>query len=128
MKKTSNKQFAESLYEVTLGLSDADLDLVLQKFVELLARHRRLKQADRIIAEFENIVKRKNGVVGIEITSARKLDEKTLENIKNVFGEKVEAIQDVDEDLIGGIKIRMEDKILDGSIKTQLKNLQQSLI
>ncbi|PIZ94993.1 MAG: ATP synthase F1 subunit delta [Candidatus Magasanikbacteria bacterium CG_4_10_14_0_2_um_filter_37_12] len=128
MAKISNKQFAESLYEITIDLDGKDLELVLQKFVELLFRHHKLTQATRIIIEFESIVKKKEGVVELEITSARELDSETIAQIKKVFGKKVEALQRVDNGLIGGIKIKMEDKILDGSVRTQINSLKKCLV
>ena len=88
---------------------------------------RKLRQADAIIREFEAYAKKQDGVVGIEITSARKLDKATLNLITKAFGEKVEAVESVDEGLIGGMRVKMEDRILDGSIRTHLMRLKQQL-
>ena len=127
-KKFSNKQYAEALYEITTTFSGSQLTDALKKFVEFLAGNQKLKQASNIITEFEKYAKKKSGIVEIEVTSARKLDASTLENIKSQFGKSVEAIETVDESLLGGVTVRTEDKILDGSLKTQLKNLNKSLI
>ena len=127
MAKTSNKQYAEALYEVTQDLKGSDLSSVIKTFVEILVRDHKLKQGDNIIAEFERTVKKASGVVELEITSARELDKKTVEEIKQTFGKNVEAVAHIDESIIGGIKVKLEDKILDGSVKTQLKSLKQQL-
>ena len=105
-----------------------DLNTALEAFVKLLVRDHKLKQAGKIIEEFERVVKKVEGIVELKITSARELDEATVESIKKAFGEKVEAVTSVEESMIGGVKVKLEDKILDGSIKTQLKTLKQSLI
>ena len=126
MKKI-NKQFAEALYEVTKGLKGKDLDQALFSFAELLVRSHKLKQADRIIAEYVKYAKQQEGVVEIEITSAHELDQKTLDQIKQVFGKKVNEQQLVDESILGGVSIKMEDKILDATVKTQLKQLKKAL-
>ena len=81
-----------------------------------------------IISEFEKYSKKQAGIIEIEIQSARKLDEKTLSGIKRVFGDNVEASESIDESLLGGVRVRTEDKILDGSLKTQLKNLRRDLV
>ncbi|MFH1947557.1 MAG: ATP synthase F1 subunit delta [Candidatus Magasanikbacteria bacterium] len=125
--KLTNKQIALALFEATEKLSGAELDGALQRFVDLLARKQKLKQVGNIIVEFEKIAKKKEGIVEIGIKSARKLDSTTLENIKNAFGKKVEAIETVDADLLGGVTIKTEDKILDGSLKTQLSVLKLNL-
>jgi F-type H+-transporting ATPase subunit delta len=127
MKKSSNKQYAHALYEITKDKSGADLKQVLDVFVKLLVRDRKLKQSNNIIIEFEKFSKKQEGIVELAITSAHELDDKTVEHIKKVFGQKVEAVQDVDEDLIGGVRVKMEDKILDGSLKTQLVSLKKRL-
>lgn len=125
--KKSNKQFAEALYEVTKGLKGKDLDRVLLGFAELLVRSHKLKQANRIIEEYIRYSKKQEGVVEIEITSAHKLDQKTIDKIKQVFGDKVNEQQVVDENILGGVSIKMEDKILDATIRTQLKQLKNVL-
>jgi F-type H+-transporting ATPase subunit delta len=125
--KITNKQIALALFEATEKLSGADLDSALQRFVDLLAKKQKLKQIGNIIAEFESISKKAEGIVGIEIKSAKKLDNTTTDGIKKVFGDKVEASEEVDEELLGGITVKTEDKILDGSLKTQLDKLKQSL-
>ncbi|MBT3538679.1 ATP synthase F1 subunit delta [Candidatus Parcubacteria bacterium] len=127
MAKTSNKQYAEALYEVTQDLKGSDLSDAIKTFVEILVRDHKLKQGYNIIAEFERTVKKASGVVELEITSARELDKKIVEEIKQTFGKNVEAVTQVDESIIGGIKVKLEDKILDGSVKTQLKSLKQQL-
>jgi len=125
--KISNKQYAEALYEVTRDLSGIDLSTVIKKFVEILVRDNKLKQAGKIIVEFEKYAKKQDGIVELEIISARKLDDIVIEQIKKAFGQKVEAVVNVDGSLIGGVKVKLEDKILDGSLKTQLRTLKNIL-
>lgn len=125
--KTSNKQYAIALYEVTKDLDDADLSMAIENFVRVLGRDHKLSHVGAIIAEFERFAKKQEGVVSIEITSASQLDEAVIGKIKQVFGDKVEAVANVDKSLMGGVSIRIEDKILDGSISTQLQNLKQQL-
>ena len=126
-KKFSNKQYAEALYEITTTFSGSQLTDALKKFVTILAGNQKLKQAKNIIAEFEKYAKKKAGIVSIEVKSARKLDSSTLDNIKKQFGNQVEAVETIDESLLGGITIQTEDKILDGSLKTQLRKLNENL-
>ena len=128
MKKISNKQFAEALYELTQDVSGNELTKVLENFVKFLAKEQRLKQAENIITEFENIAKKKQGIVELEITSARALEKDTVKKIKEAFASEVEAVEKIDEKIIGGIKVKIEDKILDASVKTQLTNLKKSLV
>jgi len=126
-KKISNKQFAEGLFSAINGLKGEKLHAVLRQFVLLLVKYHKLKQGTRIIAEFEKYTKKQTGIVEIGISSAHKLENTTLEHIKKIFGKQVEAVESVDADLLGGVVIKTDDKILDGSLKMQLLNLKKTL-
>ncbi len=126
-RKISNKQLAEALYQVTSGLKGEKLTKTLQGFVALLMRAHKLKQSARVIGEFVKYSKKQEGIIEIEVTTARNLDDGTMSHIKKAFGSQVEEVSVVDEDILGGVKIKTEDKILDASLKTQLINLKKSL-
>jgi len=127
-KKISNKQYAQALFEATKDLKGEKISEAIKKFVLLLARQHKLKRAEQIITEYEKRVKKENGEVEIVVKSARKLEKTLLEKIKNVFGDKVETKEEVDQSLLGGLVVKTEDKILDGSLRTQLASLRQKLI
>lgn len=128
MAKNTPKIYASALLQSITGLSGKKLSDVLKQFVTLVAREHKLKQMPRIINEFVRLAKKEEGIQEIEIKSARKLDEKTIEKIKHIFGKNVEATNEVDKKMLGGIKIKTGDKILDGSLKTQLNKLKETLI
>ena len=48
--------------------------------------------------------------------------------LENEFNAKVELSQKVDEKLIGGFVLRVEDKQYDASISTQLKKIREQLL
>jgi len=123
----SNRQYAQALYEVTTGLSGADLKDIIAVFVKIIVRDHKLKQAENICEEFIRYAKKQAGEVAIKVTSARELDKSTLEKIKKIFGNKVESVRNVDESLLGGVTVKLEDRILDASLKTQLNKLKLSL-
>ena len=127
-KKISNKQYAQALLGVTKDLKGEKISEAIKRFVLLLARQHKLKRAEQIIAEYEKCEKKENGEVDIAIKTARKLDKTLLEKIKNVFGDKVETREEVDGSLLGGLVVKTEEKILDGSLRKQLASLRQKLI
>lgn len=128
MKKFSVKQYAVALYEATQSCAkQSDVKEVVNNFAAMLARERRLKKAGQVMEEFLIYSKERAGIVGVEITSAKELDKKTIAAIEKIFGKNTESTSCVDSSLIGGIILRTKDHILDASIKTQLKKLRQSL-
>lgn len=127
MKKRTPKQYAQALYELTSGASVNKLDQVLKAFVVLLARDRMLKKVDAIIREFEKTVKKADGVIELDVTTARKIGDTLNQKLKQVFGDKTEITESVDKEIMGGVIVRTGGEILDASLKTQLQLLKQQL-
>ncbi|MDP1709556.1 MAG: ATP synthase F1 subunit delta [Candidatus Komeilibacteria bacterium] len=127
MKKRNPIAYARALYEATLGLSGEKLGVVIGRFVSLLAKHQMLKSSSRIITEFERLSKERAGIMEIQIIGSRELPAATVNQIKKVFGEKVEATMSVEPALLGGVVVKTKDTILDGSLRTQLNNLKVKL-
>jgi F-type H+-transporting ATPase subunit delta len=126
MAKMTNKEYAKALYLATKDLKGANLQKMIAAFAELLFRNGVAKQSETIIAEFVKFAKKESGIVDIEITSARPLTAKAVNEIKKAFGDNVEAVENVDPEIIGGIKIKTENMILDGSLRKQLQLLKQN--
>ena len=106
-----NKHYAQALYEVTKDLSGKELEKAVLEFVKLLVKDNKLRSADKILNEFVKYSKKKSGIRDIQITSARKLDSKVVDEIKNIFGKETEYVENLDPTLIGGIKIKTEIEI-----------------
>lgn len=126
MKRTV-EQYARALYEATKDLSGKDISIAVQNFVNLLARDHAVSKAAAIIAAFEKTARKADGGFEIQVTSAHELSDATVKKIAAVFGEKVEAVQQVDESLLGGVQVKTDDTIFDASLSTQLKTLQSQL-
>jgi len=126
-KKITNKQFAKALYESIKDLKGEKLHSALKQFVLVLIQNHKLKRADKVIAEFVKYSKKQEGIVEMNVISARKLSNHTLELISKAFGGKTDMTEGLDESLLGGVKINTEDQIFDGSIKKQLQKLNKIL-
>jgi F-type H+-transporting ATPase subunit delta len=127
VQKISDRQFAKALYEAVQGISKTDMQDAARNFLSALHKAGKLGRIENIITEFENISKEKEGIISLKIESARKLDKKTLENIRSAFGDKVESEESVREDLLGGVRVRTGDTVYDASIKKQLIRLKLAL-
>lgn len=128
MRRDTPKNYAIALFEATKDSGSAELREILKQFTALLFKAGQIKQIEKIISEFIKYSKQQAGVIDIEITSARPLTIKLVNEIKKTFGVKVEAVEKIDPALIGGVKIKTENKIFDASLQKQLKLLKQSLI
>ncbi|MFA6306739.1 MAG: ATP synthase F1 subunit delta [Patescibacteria group bacterium] len=127
------KQLALSLYESVDGKSPSQVKAVIAKFIELLAEKNMLAKEDKIIAQFIKIWNEKRGIIEAEAAGANKLDKaniKLLENyiIKLSGAKEVLISEKIDKNILGGVIVRYGDKIIDGSLKTQLEELKSKLV
>lgn len=128
MKKQSNLQFAKALYEVTKDLPEAKISEVVKQFFLVLQKNNKLNKINYIIDEFIKYSKKQSGIKTVNVETAHPADQDLLNKIKKVFGQDAEISQTLNKDLLGGVKIKVDDTIYDGSLKTQLSKLKQSLL
>lgn len=128
MKKLLPIQYAKVLYRLTEGLAKSDLEKVVVGFITFLKQRQVLSKSELIIKAFERYSKEQAGIKFLKISSAKKLTEKQLNEIIKNFGKEVEVETNVDPNLIGGVVLQDGNTILDGSIKTQLKKLENKLM
>ena len=104
----------------------------LKKVLLLMGEKDRLGIIKEFISELESLINARLGIVEAEVISARELDSETEELIKKkieeVFGKKAVMTTKVDPSLIGGVVIRIADRVIDASVKTQLENLKKNLM
>ncbi|MFO0496063.1 MAG: ATP synthase F1 subunit delta [Flavobacteriia bacterium] len=106
-------------------------DPLTEQFIDLITRNRRENLLAEIAHSFESQVKQYKGIVPITLISATPLNDKTKETIlskvKGSVKGELEIKELIDESLIGGFIVRMDDKQIDASISRQFNNLKQRL-
>ncbi|MFO7963977.1 MAG: ATP synthase F1 subunit delta [Desulfobacterales bacterium] len=109
-----------------LGLSP-----VMKSFLLLVFDKGRFNFLPEISNNYQTLADELKGVARAELTSAVKLSNETIEKIRGSLSKMIdkEVKLDVKQDssLIGGIVTQIGDLVLDGSIKTQLLNMRESL-
>ncbi|MFZ2192970.1 MAG: ATP synthase F1 subunit delta [Candidatus Moraniibacteriota bacterium] len=131
MKITAN-QYARTLYELTENKSSQEVDKTVFNFTQIVRKNRQSKLFPKILESFNGIWNIKNKVAEAELISREKLDDETEKKIEEYIKrkykvEKVLINRKIDENVVGGIIIRVGDDILDQSIKGQLRKLNKEL-
>jgi F-type H+-transporting ATPase subunit delta len=102
-----------------------------ENFVRVLAENGRVEVLDQIRAQFEALKNEREGVVEAEVVSAFEMDKAQLADLvsrlEKSTGRKVKARLSVDKELIGGVKVVLGDKVIDGSARAQLGALETAL-
>lgn len=100
--------------------------------VRLLVRRNRMRLAGAIASEFRRMVQRANGIVGATVTAATELthDEEELirRSLEEMTGQRIELTVTVDPALIGGVAVRIGDRMIDASVRGRLERLRERLV
>lgn len=114
---------------LTGALKDGNPQLI--NFLKLLVDKGREAYIVSIYEAFVELVNEAEGVVEATITSATLLDPATINEIVATFskqlGKQVRAKNNVDSALLGGVVVRIGDRLYDGSVKGKLNRLSKSL-
>ena len=109
-----------------LGFSAA-----LRNFVYVLLDHNRIPILDDVIETFSVWLDDREGLARIQVTSAAALDDTKRSEIVNRFsrllGRRVEARYSIDDQLLGGVVVRVGGTLYDGSMVSQLRDLSRSM-
>jgi F-type H+-transporting ATPase subunit delta len=108
-----------------------DLSKVMESFTLLLFDKGRIGFISNINEFYQDLVDDLKGVARASLVSATQLTSETVEKIKKSLSKRTgkDIVLEIEQDpgLIGGIVTRIGDLVLDGSIKTQLLNMRETL-
>lgn len=118
-KDTISKIFGDKLSEVTLH------------FFFVIIEKRREGYIGLITEEFKDMADESRNIAKAELIAAREVPEDEIKTLADKLsastGKTVQLRQTVDPDLIGGIKIRMGDQVIDGTVAKKLEVLREKL-
>ena len=125
------KQYAQALMDALESSGPKDEGQVLDNFVKVLAENNHLRMLDAISEEFHRLELAKKGLKQAEVTTAHPINRENEQGIIREFNKLVKGDlilkKKIDENLIGGVIIKVDDQMLDASIKNDLEQLKNSL-
>jgi F-type H+-transporting ATPase subunit delta len=110
---------------------DRITDLTL-RFLLVLNHKGRLSHLESITAAYDSMVQEAQGRVEVDVFTAAPLGNKQL----RLIGERVKAAISrepvlhayTDETMIGGLRLRIGDQLIDGSVATRLRRMRETLM
>jgi len=107
------------LHELTLSLIDLVVKNGREKYIPAIARM------------FIYETKKHNGITESVLTTAVKVDpavkKQVSDLIANLFKTKVDLKENIDEDIIGGFVLKIEDNFIDASVRNKLRKIKKEL-
>lgn len=105
-----------------------DANLQMKNFMMLLVDKGRIALVQPILEQFQSLVRELNQTVLAEVISAVELSDEQKDTVRQrvqrtTNAKSVELESRVDPDLIGGVIIQIGSKVLDASIRGQLRRI-----
>ena len=92
----------------------------------------RLRLLKQVAEAYGALLDEQQGKVEVDVTVAQKLDPSQLEQVRQrvsqALGKNAVVHQYVDEDIIGGLVLRVEDKLIDASVRYQLSAMRERML
>jgi F-type H+-transporting ATPase subunit delta len=121
----------DALKGITAAAAAMRLDPITSNFLGVLAQNRRLSKLNSIIRAFNMLAAAHRGETTAEVTSAHPLSDDQVAalrtNLKDRIGRDVTVDLNVDPTILGGLVVKIGSQMIDGSIRTKLNNLAQSM-
>lgn len=102
------------------------------EFFRLLLNKKRLFELRTIVEEFQRLVEDHRGVVRARVTSALPLEEREIKGLvtalESGLQKQIRVVSNVDPGILGGLVVRVGDRIADHSVRTMLTQLREQLL
>ncbi len=107
---------------------------IFYRFIELVVRKNREGLLPLIMDEILIQYKSMQKITDIELTTASEMPDEFITELKNVLkkssliDESMEINTHIDKSILGGFIIRIDDKLIDSSVKSKLKAIEKNII
>jgi F-type H+-transporting ATPase subunit delta len=125
------KASSAEVFDILTGVVGVPLSAPAQNFLHTVIDNGRLAALPDIAAQFQALVNSRSGVSDALIESAFPIDAAQLPGVvaalEKRFGRKLNASVEVQPELIGGIRVRVGDEVLDTSVMARLQQMKVAL-
>ncbi|MDX2422111.1 MAG: F0F1 ATP synthase subunit delta [Amphritea sp.] len=121
----------EQKAEAMISVCEEQMDQSTKNFIHLLAENQRLALLPEISEQFEQLKANQQHSVEVNLTTAFDLGEqqqqKLTQALSSKLGREVSLTTEVDKSIIGGVIVRTDDMVIDGSIRARLAKLAEAM-
>lgn len=109
----------------------AGISPLAMNLVRLLVAKNRLRIVQDVASEYRRLLNAHRGIEVAKVTTAVSIDdheaEKLSKGLASMVGKRILPDLRVDPDILGGFVARIGDKLIDGSVRTRLRELKRSI-
>jgi F-type H+-transporting ATPase subunit delta len=132
MANISYNDIAKAIYIGSKNKDNQEMSLFVDNTVKFLTRKKLLSKSKNILDKLETLLNNEKGLVKAKVSTAEKMNDvlkKELNSflLKKYNAKEVDMMEIVDSKYIGGVKIEVDDEVIDLTIFNKLKKLQTHL-
>lgn len=133
MTLISNNNIARAIYLALKDKTNAEQSLIFPKIVKFLMKKRLLSKAGDILLRLDKIINDDQERIIVKISSSEKIGETTqkelVHSLSKRYGNKAVILaENLNEQLLGGYKVEVNDEVIDLTLKNRIGKLQEHLI
>ncbi|MGA1976936.1 MAG: ATP synthase F1 subunit delta [Bacteroidales bacterium] len=108
-----------------------NVDKLTLSFIDLVVEHERELFLPDIARAFRQETKKYKGITESILTTAVKVDDRIKKEISDLlskmFSTKIEMAEVLDQNIIGGFILKVEDNYIDASVRSKLRKIEKEL-
>ena len=132
MASISNNDIARAIYLTSKDKDSSELGLLFQNVTKFLFRRRLLAKSSEILSSLRKIINQAEGILEVKVWSKNKINDETKKNLIQIFKKRykdkeVFLQENLDERLLGGLRIEVNNELVDLTLKNKINKLQEYL-
>lgn len=126
---TTIEEYSRALLLAVQESRPEDHELIIENLVGVLTQNNDLEKMQEIVTEFERLLQAEGSPTQVKTDFAREVTSSKgiLDELNAVAGTHLEVRSRVDDDLVGGMVLRVDDTLIDASVKGQLDRMKKDL-
>lgn len=126
------KVLPQAVFDLITATVNQPLDGKVGNLLRAIIDNGRLSAAGEVAAQYRTLINASTGISDARIVSAFAMDAAQVADVVGAlerrFARRLRAQVEVDDSLIGGIRVEVGDEVLDTSVKARLERMRAALV
>ncbi len=123
---------AETKFEIINDVFNNRINVNIINFLKILIDKKRFNEFYQILTDYEKRLDKINNIQSVEIISALELNDvyknKIIQKLSEKLQKNINPVWQIDENIIAGLIYKIDDNVIDTSIKNKLDKLSKNLM
>ena len=124
IKKSEKRDLIDSIFKERISQE-------MMNFIYILIDKRREDHILEIVEEYKNLYNKHENIINVVAITAVPMEDKAKNKLITVLKDKlkktIELTNKIDTGVMGGVLLKVEDKLIDGTVKGQLESIGKAI-